>query len=86
MFVTRPPAIEKSGTHDGFDEGATMMSPGCTRAKSWGPNTIRAGPRARPAEAPVPRTIASSSFAKRSPPNRPDDPSSEGFPILDGGV
>ena len=28
MLVMSPPAMANSGTHDGFDDGQTMMSPG----------------------------------------------------------
>mgnify|MGYP003289707394 CR=1 FL=1 len=86
VFVTRPPAIEKSGTQDGFEEGAMMMSPGWTRPKSSGPSTTRAGPLTVPADAPVPRTIASSSLANRAPPKRPDGSASFRFPSLGGGL
>ncbi len=55
VLVMRPPAIANSGTHDGFDEGQTMMSPGWTAPKSSWVRVSRAGPRAMPAEAPVPR-------------------------------
>ena len=50
-----PPAIANSGTHDGFDDGQTMMSPGWTAPKSSWVSVTRAGPRTIPAEAPVPR-------------------------------
>ena len=55
VLVTSPPAIAKSGTHDGFDDGQTMMSPGWTAPKSSWVRVTRAGPRTTPAEAPVPR-------------------------------
>ena len=54
MFVTRPPAIVKIGTHDGFEDGQTMMSPGSIRPKSSCESVTLAGPRTTPAEAPVP--------------------------------
>jgi len=40
---------------DGFEDGATMTSPGLTLPKSCGPRMTRAVPRAIPADAPVPR-------------------------------
>ena len=63
-----------------------MMSPGWTRPKSSGPSTTRAGPLTMPGDAPVPRTMASSSLANRAPPNRPPGSASFGLPSLGGGV
>ena len=42
VSVISPPAIAKSGTHDGFDDGQTMMSPGWTAPKSSGVSVSRA--------------------------------------------
>ena len=60
MSVMRPPAIAKSGTQDGFDDGQTMMSPAWTAPKSAWVSVSRAVPRTVPAEAPVPRSSSGS--------------------------
>ena len=60
VSVMSPPAIANNGTHDGFDDGQTMMSPAWTAPKSAWPSVTRAGPRTIPAEAPVPRISSAS--------------------------
>src|SRR4029077_5914260 len=86
VFVTRPAAIVKTGTQDGFDDGQTMMSPARLRPKSDGLRAILAGPRTMPGEAPVPRSRLASPETRGVPSKRSGVLALGGAPRLMGGL